>query len=497
MANEPERPIEKLLRAAAQKRRDDAGPPFVLHPADRRLLQGEVTRKFAKPQPQNRSLAALLGQLWPRLAGGVAILALLGLAVRTLLPLPHKDKSEALLARNVSASEDMLAQEPQPVNAPAPTAVSPAPAPTAKQQPALVALTDTAPTSPLSEFLQSRMAESPPPEESATAQLKSPDAAKLALAPTQQAADRLESAIAVLAESQGTPAPTQTLAVNSALDGAAGRPPAQAPVVATEAPARLMAGNSAQPSPSYRPSATVASANRSSPSSAVDYALAKPASEPAHEAKALTVAQRFVQVPLGAQAWNSLADSAPAPHPVLASFQVEQSGTVLRIVDGDGSVYTGSLQPATVARRTRSAKAEAPADTFGARYQTKELEQATASRLDSDAQAQQSYAFRVTGTNRSLQKQVVFTGNLLTTTNLTLSLPAATDLAVGAVVAERTKRDTLSYGQTNLGLQGTLGRSQLTTPQPAFLPLPNSRISGKVVVGTGKPTNINALPTSP
>ena len=42
MANEPERPIEKLLRDAAQKRRDEAGAPLELHSATRRLLQGEV-----------------------------------------------------------------------------------------------------------------------------------------------------------------------------------------------------------------------------------------------------------------------------------------------------------------------------------------------------------------------------------------------------------------------------------------------------------------------
>jgi len=50
MANEPERPIETLLHAAAKKRRDEAGAPFELHPADRRVLQGEVARRFAKPE---------------------------------------------------------------------------------------------------------------------------------------------------------------------------------------------------------------------------------------------------------------------------------------------------------------------------------------------------------------------------------------------------------------------------------------------------------------
>ena len=41
-----ERPIEKLLRRAAQKRSDEAGAPPELHPANRRLLQAEVARQF-------------------------------------------------------------------------------------------------------------------------------------------------------------------------------------------------------------------------------------------------------------------------------------------------------------------------------------------------------------------------------------------------------------------------------------------------------------------
>src|ERR1041385_4519628 len=44
-----ERPIEKLLRRYARKRRDEAGAPLELHPATRRRLQGEVVRQFPKP----------------------------------------------------------------------------------------------------------------------------------------------------------------------------------------------------------------------------------------------------------------------------------------------------------------------------------------------------------------------------------------------------------------------------------------------------------------
>ena len=120
-----------------------------------------------------------------------------------------------------------------------------------------------------------------------------------------------------------------------------------------------------------------------------------------------------------------------------------------------------------------------------------------ASRVDSDALAQQTYAFRVTGTNRSLQKQVVFTGNLLTATNLTLSLPGVTNFSVGGALGRADRRDALSYRATNLGTGGGLGGSPNATAQPVFLPLLNSRISGKVVVGSGKPTEINALPANP
>src|ERR1039457_2461220 len=100
MANEPERPIEKLLRAAAKKRRDEAGAPLELHPATRRLLQGEVARTFAKPKRESRSFIEALGQLWPRVAGGVAIFAVLVLAGYVLLPVPDKSKRGALMAKN-------------------------------------------------------------------------------------------------------------------------------------------------------------------------------------------------------------------------------------------------------------------------------------------------------------------------------------------------------------------------------------------------------------
>src|ERR1035437_9294033 len=137
MANEPERPIEKLLRAAAKKRRDEAGAPLELHPATRRraaakkrrdeagaplelhpatrrLLQGEVARTFAKPKRESRSFIEALGQLWPRVVGGVAIFALLVLAGYVLLPVPDKGKREALMAKNELMPQARPSKQPLP-----------------------------------------------------------------------------------------------------------------------------------------------------------------------------------------------------------------------------------------------------------------------------------------------------------------------------------------------------------------------------------------------
>src|SRR5271163_1620669 len=125
MANEPERPIEKLLRAFARKRGDEAGAPFDLHPATRKLLQGEVTRKFGKPAPKDGSLFGSLSRLWPRIAWAAAIFGILGLVVWMIVPRSGEVANRARLAFN----------EPPPVPAGEPGATTLA-APAASTAPA-------------------------------------------------------------------------------------------------------------------------------------------------------------------------------------------------------------------------------------------------------------------------------------------------------------------------------------------------------------------------
>jgi len=496
MANEPERPIETLLRAAAKKRRDEAGPPFELHPATRRLLQGEVARKFAKPQRGTGSFFQALGQLWPRLAWGVAILAVLGVAARLLLPVPGHDKPETFLAKNQPVSEAAPAKESLP---PPATAAPPPPlqaAPTAIPEPAAVALADRAQSARAEPARQLRAAQQPLADDGAAARNKREAEESISLAAAPQLADRQKPAEMQIATSDRAPAPAPAGSVNGALESrrrfdakpapAAGLPatPAAAPSVAIAPPAakvvaasesaKLTGDKSDLPAAQYKSLGTVASANRVGQSRIAMDGLSKSAADALKETRAFGVAQQFVRVAPEAKDQIVAGKATPA-HAVLASFQVEQAGQEVRVIDSDGSVYSGYAQAADATRRARAAQADAPAAGRASRALGVELKQKAAPSRDSERLAPQTYSFRVAGTNRSLNKSVVFTGDLLTISNLASSLPVSTNLSAG----------------------GGSRAYQSVPAQPGLLPLPNSRISGKVVIGTDKAVEINALPARP
>ena len=99
---EPERKIEKLLRAYAKKRRADAGDPLTLHPATRRLLLGEVARR--KPKPENEeetsvSLWEFFRQRWALLAG-FALVIFFGAALFLPTLSGAKKKAQSVTAMN-------------------------------------------------------------------------------------------------------------------------------------------------------------------------------------------------------------------------------------------------------------------------------------------------------------------------------------------------------------------------------------------------------------
>jgi hypothetical protein len=161
--------------------------------------------------------------------------------------------------------------------------------------------------------------------------------------------------------------------------------------------------------------------------------------------------------------------------PVLANFQVQQNGNAIHVVDADGSVYDGSLQPPEgVVAQTVSVQTAMPAPTGTVPAQNER--QKTIVTRD-ELQTAQSYFFRVTGMNRTLKQNVVFAGNLLAmaeaTTNLQPSL----------------------HGSAGSGGVGFGGSPQLSLTNQ--LPWSNSRIAGTAVIADTNNIEINAVPQTP
>lgn len=81
MAAEPEKRIEESLHAYARKRREEAGAPLEMHPATRRMLQGEVAKLRAAQAPERRAWWQSLFLIWPRFAAAVGMFAVLAVGV--------------------------------------------------------------------------------------------------------------------------------------------------------------------------------------------------------------------------------------------------------------------------------------------------------------------------------------------------------------------------------------------------------------------------------
>ncbi len=436
MASDPERPIEKLLRASAEKRREEAGAPFELHPATRRLLQGEVSRQFAKPAAQTEPSVGRLRLWWPRLAWGLAGGA--GLAVLVLLLLPARVQKQELLAKNdlsvapEPAVESLASssRDRAPAEAPASTLAA-----RADSQPAAAPLPATAPS-------QSQVA-----------------LAERSMQAPAQFARRVESA-----------AGRETLA-----GAAVNAPAAAASGTMTDSSAAAAA---AQPLQS-REMALAANKTELAPAAvanqelAMRYGLRAPAPTTVVSVANATPSDqrlRFIQTEVKTKA--ALTDSIAPAQPVLASFQVEPSGAGLRIVDGDGSVYTGYLQPADNGALSTAGKSLSQASPGAAMLAAgKKGAPAAMPPVPAGAQTWSNYFFRVVGTNQTLNQRIVFTGNLVCPANFPM-LPSSTAVAGGAIGDRAVTR-------TN------------------GVPPANARITGRAVLQDHREIQVNAQSSKP
>jgi hypothetical protein len=227
-------------------------------------------------------------------------------------------------------------------------------------------------------------------------------------------------------------------------------------------------------------------------------------------------AQHFVQVEVWSGQQNGSNDrrarDGRAPIAVMASFDLEQHGNLLRIVDADGSVYEGSVQEAQPAKRLRAAPAPntkaakafvAPAERSG---------QSSGAMTEEAGLPVLDYLFHVEGLNRSLNRKVIISGSLFSGV-VTNAMPLSPTVTVqggasGGVLQARPSASGISRAVTAQAAPAAAPATAEAKVSPArmpalsgnapgqvpALPLDSLRISGKAIIDGGGEIEINAVP---
>jgi hypothetical protein len=382
MPHDQQHPMEQTLRAWAATRRQQAGGPFALHPADRARLQAEIARAFG-PDAQPAPAAALAWRRFlPRLAFALGAAVLLLLAIQQLAP--TRNDSSMDLARHEAPTTPESGRSPAaaPVERFAELHLDLSSAPPepgspglAESSPRLRVAPDSGEVHTLQHYgLQPLVSDAVPPLTSVPAPEASyPPAARdraLSMADSPRPTMPSPEARAMRQPAPRPQAgPTQMSRLTAPPDGVPAKPGSDraaglAPVIGTTT--------------AVAPALAPAPADPSKAASLEAATSAVTAGQPPDWAGEFTRPQaprRNLNAP---------------PDYALRSFRVEQRGTTLRLLDEDGSVYDGIIvsgQPASAPASTSFAKDPHPPGSVG---------------------------FRVSGTNRSARNDLVFQGVLVT-----------------------------------------------------------------------------------
>ncbi|HEX9047140.1 MAG TPA: hypothetical protein VF988_08935 [Verrucomicrobiae bacterium] len=507
---EPERKIEKLLRAFARKRRADAGNAFVLHPATRRMLQDEAARQSAKPpaEPESLSLWDLFRERWAVLLG----FALITFLCATLFwPAVSKTKDRASQAETADKLKQIGA------------AAQLAAADNNRKLPATLdgltnhiasrlILTDSISGKP---FVYAAGGAAMDKLQSSNVLAYSPNAKDRSALFADGSVRRVRreefgeltngtSPLLAVTESGVTPAPAKAAAPPApatapalVTESAALPPPAAAPGASgggiatatpaasrsTSAPAGMISKGGPVAAKSGPMTGTLAVAGQTMER---DQAVL---SQNVFKFKAEQGAANGSAMANNSQRYQQIANKKlPA---LLNTFEVQQNGSQLAVVDQDGSVYSGSVEPVPVVAKEDLGGAKGAAvkpgasDLFQNRFG-----------LANNQSAAQNYFFRVSGANRSLKQNVVFTGNIVAdqtasyvqapngTQQMVAQNAAAPDAAQNFSngIAAQSRREPKDIGQQQMG------QSSLFS---------NARIMGTVTIDRTNKIEIDALPVTP
>ncbi len=523
---EPERKIEKLLRAYAKKRRADGGEPLKLHPATRRLLQDEAARRANAREENYVSLRELFRQQWALLAGFALIIFF---CASLLLPAlsPAKRRAQDVTAAN-SLKEIGLAVQ---IAAEANGGKLPASLDALTNQFASEKmLTDPRTGKPfvyvaggemLDELPSNTVLAYSPEDENGRAVLFADGRVEFAnpgqfsnltnrmatqLAFENRSMDEAElPATSRQASLELNPNPSPSASTVSQTSSQIGQhsmaaaPPAPAPAgipeTATLAGAPKAAGGQElsqaailQPAGAL-PAAAPEMEDRLLATQAFYYRniaqINSGNSDQAYLGK-ITPGQTFrARSPTMMQNAQSSAQILS----VLANFQLQQNGDAIRVVDSDGSIYSGSLLPAETAGAAQKASLAVP----GSGGSIAASPRAEANRSETPgsygnknlampppvaANGVPTYSFRVAGMNRTLQQNVVFNGSFLALSNASNALPSG-------------------FGGFGAGGGiGGVGQRQTPINQQQQLQLSSLRVTGNATIGRTNDIDIYALPVT-
>jgi hypothetical protein len=432
---ESERKIEKLLRAYAKNRRSQAGDPLKLHPATRRLLQAEVARRKSMLESDEASITLweLFRQRWAVLVG-FAVIIFFGAALFLPTLSTAKFKAQKISAMNnlkqIGAAAQMTANENY---GSLPASLDSLTNDLGSDK----VLTDPETGKPFVYIAAGEKLE----QLSSNSVLAYSSAGKRG-----HAVLFADGRVEVVNDLRLAELTNRGLSRLVAADNSASRQLAEAPADIKKDNGVITVGGM------LAGKAVSAPPTLNQPASSVQFAS--------------NVAQNSFK--------NTVALDRATP--VLANFQVQQNGNAIRVVDADGSVYDGSLQPESAAAQNISVQTVIPASAGAGQAQIAIAQQKTIAARD-ELQTAQNYLFRVTGMNQTLKQKVVFAGNLL------------------VMASAMTNAQQILHGNSGVSISGYGGSSQSSFTNQ--LPWSNSRIAGTAVIADTTNIEINAVPLSP
>jgi hypothetical protein len=342
MASEPKKPIEQMLEALAKARRAEFGDDPKMPNPMRARLHEEIARAGTAEEQSVESRPSWITMFWPRVTVAAALATLL-----VLVPAIWWNQSHPVARSGNLALRDRAAA-----------------------------------------------------------------GAAHELSPAVPAENTLAKAPAAIASK-----PTVNLADNSQIKiEPAGRAGAEADALASSTSVQQGRGTTEFPSQETKgfdreiASAKILAAPAAAPPAGADSkaksdrmaAAAPPVSQPS-SAGSVAMAQQFSQQS-AVQSFRNNAQQVSRAANVLNTFQVQQEGNEIRVVDADGSTYTGKIEQLA---KNAELDSRMSSQRYAAKQTAKHVDQAVS---QGKSAIPQSY-FHATGYNVSLKKTLVFEGN--------------------------------------------------------------------------------------